>query len=170
MNFKQTASLGILVLGIGMVSAESVDARNQRVQTPITTPSTQIVQSSSYVIAQLTEASSPIYGIWKLKFSVNGIVHESVVAMNGYSGAMRTKYFNPNLRRTQVVDQTIRLKSSSQGLILVGYNPVYAGTTRRHPTYNADNFLISVQPDGSRTIYTCDTARQCSAVDMEVIK
>ena len=54
--------------------------------------------------------------------------------------------------------------------IKAGYNPVYAGTSRRHPTYVADNFLFAIQPDGSLAAYTCDYARQCSAVSIERIK
>ena len=164
MNFKQTASIGILVAGIGLFGIKSADARNPLVQAP------NVSQSSSYTVAQLLDANSPIYGTWKLRYSVDGIVYQSVLVMNGYSGAMRIRYFDPNVNRSQVVDQGISLKSSAEGLILVGYNPVYAGTSRRHPTYVADNFLFAIQPDGSLAAYTCDYARQCSAVSMERIK
>lgn len=170
-NFKQTTSIAILVAGIGLFGIKSADARNALVQTP------DVSQSSSYaigfaapkVIAQLLDANSPIYGSWKLRYSIDGIVYQSVLVMEGYSGVMRTKYFDPSINQKQGVDQNISLKSSPQGLVLLGYNPVYAGTSRRHPSYAADNFLFSVEPDGSLTAYTCDERRQCSAVDIERI-
>lgn len=170
-NFKQTTSIAILVAGIGLFGIKSADARNALVQTP------DVSQSSSYaigfaapkVIAQLLDANSPIYGSWKLRYSIDGIVYQSVLVMEGYSGVMRTRYFNPSINQKQGVDQNISLKSSPQGLVLLGYNPVYAGTSRRHPSYAADNFLFSVEPDGSLTAYTCDERRQCSAVDIERI-
>jgi len=160
-NFKQTTSIAILVAGIGLFGIKSVDARNALVQTP------DVSQSSSYAIAQLLDANSPIYGSWKLRYSVDGVVYQSVLVMQGYSGVMRTRYFDSSINQKQVVDQEISLKSSPQGLVLLGYNPVYPGTSRRHPTYAADNFLFSVEPDGSLTAYTCDDLRQCSAVDVE---
>ncbi|MEH2283247.1 MAG: hypothetical protein V7K90_18275 [Nostoc sp.] len=162
-NFKQTTSIAILIAGIGLFGIKPVDARNALVQTP------EVSQSSSYTIAQLLDANSPIYGSWNLRYSVDGIVYESVLVMEGYSGVMRTRYFEPGINKKQVIDQEISLKSSPQGLVLLGYNPVYAGTSRRHPTYAADNFLFSVEPDGSLTAYTCDEIRQCSAVDVKSI-
>ncbi|WYL99692.1 MAG: hypothetical protein HEQ19_09285 [Gloeotrichia echinulata CP02] len=158
MNIKQTVSIGLLTLGIGFFGMKSVDA-----QSPVTQ------QPSSFTIAQLTEASSPIYGTYKLQYSVNGIIHESILRMRGYSGIMRTRYFNPQRRKTVVVDQTMELKSSSSGLILLGSNPVYAGTTIP-AEYSADNFLFQIRPDGTLVVFTCDDAKQCSPVDLEVIR
>lgn len=141
-KFKQTTLIAILVAGIGLFDVKSAEARNALVPTP------DVSQSSSYAIAQLIDANSPIYGNWQLRYSVDGIVYQSVLVMKGYSGAMRTRYFDPSINKSQVIDQTISLKSSAQGLVLLGYNPVYAGTSTRHPTYAADNFLFSIEPDG----------------------
>ncbi|MDZ8095904.1 MAG: hypothetical protein RMZ42_28795 [Nostoc sp. DedQUE05] len=170
-NFRQTTSIAILVAGIGLFGIKSVDARNALVQTPdVSQPSSYAIGfAAPKVIAQLLDANSPIYGSWKLRYSIDGIVYQSVLVMEGYSGVMRTRYFDPSINQKQGVDQNISLKSSPQGLVLLGYNPVYAGTSRRHPSYAADNFLFSVEPDGSLTAYTCDERRQCSAVDIERI-
>lgn len=162
-TFKQTASIAILVAGIGLFGIKSANGRDILAQTPNTS------QSSSYAIAQLVDANSPLYGSWSLRYSVDGVVYQSVLVMKGYSGMMRTRYFDSTINQRQVVDQEISLKSSPQGLVLLGYNPVYPGTSRRHPTYAADNFLFSVEPDGSVIAYTCDDLRQCSAVDVESI-
>jgi hypothetical protein len=164
-NFKQTASIAILVAGIGLFGIKSADARNTLAQTS----SYPIASSAAKLIAQFVDANSPLYGSWSLRYSVDGVVYQSVLVMQGYSGVMRTRYFDSSINRRQVVDQEISLKSSPQGLVLLGYNPVYPGTSRRHPTYAADNFLFSVEPDGSVIAYTCDDLQRCSAVDVESI-
>jgi hypothetical protein len=129
-----------------------------------------VVPSLPLSIAQLDESSTPLYGSWRLTFSVGGIVYKGVLVMNGYSGVARISYFNYLSRKTEFVDQQIRLKSSSIGLVLLGYAPVYANTSIRHPTYSPDNFLISVMPNGSLKVTNCDDAQRCSDVDVEVIR
>lgn len=124
-------------------------------------------QSDSFTIAQLTEAHSPIYGNWTLRYSVDGIIYQSVLVMDGHSGIMRTQFFSLNTGETEIVDQTMKLRSSAQGLVLLGYNPVYAGTNTPHPTYSPDNFLFQMQPDGTTVVFTCDDAGRCSPVEIE---
>lgn len=87
--------------------------------------------------------------------------------VQGRSGIMRTQFFNPNTGQTEMVDQTMRLRSSSQGLVLLGYNPVYAGTNTPNPIYSPDNFLFQIQPDGTTVVFTCDDAGRCSPVEIE---
>jgi hypothetical protein len=170
MNCKQTASLLVLVLGIGLFGIKSADAKNALIQTPQNRLSLPVTPSSSFSIAQLTEASSPIYGHWKLTFSVNGTVYKGYLIMKGYYGDLRVSYYDPNVRKKATIDEKMRLMSSSQGLVLVGYNPVYAGTSISHPNYIADNFLFSIQPDGSLVAVTCDNQQQCSSVEVEYVK
>jgi hypothetical protein len=170
MNFKRTGAISrgldasliaLLSLTVGLFGIESANAKNPLTEAPVTAPSNYI--------AQVTDASNPIYGSWKLRYSVDGIVYESVLVMKGFSGSMRTRYYHPSLGK-QAVDQTMYLKSSPDGLILLGYNPVYAGTTRKHPYFSADNFLFSIEPDGSARITNCDDAGQCSAVTAQTIR
>ena len=52
-----------------------------------------------YLLAQL----NPLYGCLRLTYSVFGIVYESALQMNGYEGIMITKYFDPNIRRTDTI-------------------------------------------------------------------
>ncbi|WP_341530612.1 hypothetical protein WKK05_15815 [Nostoc sp. UHCC 0302] len=170
MNFKQIISIGFLALGAGFFSIKTVNAQGLSVKASVSAPSTAASQPSSFTIAQLTEPNSPLYGNWKLTFSIDGIIYESILRMQGYSGTTRTRYFNPNTGKPDVVDQTMELKSSSSGLILLGYNPVYGGTTLRHPTYIPDNFLFQIRPDGSLIVFTCDRNKRCSSVDLEVIR
>ncbi|MFN6469560.1 MAG: hypothetical protein RMY36_007760 [Nostoc sp. SerVER01] len=166
MNFQRTLTMGSLTLAIAISAINPVYGYKPSVTPPVNLNS----QSSSFTIAQLTEANSPIYGTWKLQHSVSGIVHESILTMQGYYGSMKTQYFDPQPRKTVAVEQTMSLKSSSKGLILLGSNPVYAGTTIQHPTYSADNFLFQIRPDGTLFVFTCDYNLQCSSVDLEVIR
>ena len=131
---------------------------------------TQNTSSLSFTIAQITEASYPLYGSWKLTYSVNGTVYKGYLIMKGYYGDLRVSFFDPQTRKKATIDEAMKLMSSSQGLVLLGYDPVYAGTSVSHPTYAADNFVFSVQPDGSLVAATCDDQEQCSYVDMEFVK
>ncbi|MBD2138483.1 hypothetical protein H6F32_12980 [Anabaena sp. FACHB-1237] len=170
MNYQKIVSFLAVILGIGLFDMKSVDAKNLAIAVPINHNSQFIAPFSSRKIAQLTEASSPLYGSWILTFSADGIVHQGVLVMEGYYGVLRVSYFDPNLGKQAAIDQYMELKSSSKGLILLGYNPVYAGTSVSHPTYIADNFLFSIQPDGSLVVVTCDARERCSSVDIEAMK
>ncbi len=163
MNFKKSVSTGFLLISVfGLFGIESVSARNYSEK-----------PSSSYTIAQsnskITDANSPIYGTYKLTYSVDGIVYESSLVMSGYSGVMRTRYYNPNTSKTEVIRQNMTLKSIPQGLFLIGSNPVYDRTSRAAKDYSPDNFLFSITPDGP-VFFTCDQMERCSHVDLEVIK
>lgn len=166
MNFKQIASIGILVTGLGFLGLESVEAKTSSSQ-PSTSTSTDVIepsQISSYAIAQ-TLKPSPIYATWKLTHSFDGIVYESTLKMEGHSGIMRTRYFNPTTKKTTVVKQSMRLDTNPQGLIIYGSNPV-DDTTNKPVDYSPDNFLISIRPD-SFVFLHCDDQGQCSNVDVE---
>ena len=174
MNLKQFASIGILATGLGFLGLKSVDAKTSSPQSPtsVSNPSMDVVessQSSSYTIAQTFDAQ-PIYATWKLTHSFAGFVHESTVVLNGLSGVMRTKYYNSLTKKTETVKQNMILKSMPRGLMLIGSNPVYDGTSKAHPTYVEDNFILAVQPDGLFIVLTCDRENRCSDVDFEVIK
>jgi hypothetical protein len=81
--------------------------------------------------------------------------------MKGYYGDLRVSYFDPQTRKKATIDEGMKLMSSSRGLVLLGYNPVYAGTSISHPSYAADNFMFAVQPDGSLVAFTCDDQERC---------
>ncbi|OUL33446.1 hypothetical protein BV372_16480 [Nostoc sp. T09] len=168
MNSKKAATIGILLLGMGLFGVNPASAKTST--NNLTESKTTISQSSAYTIAQYSEANSPLYGSWKLTYSIDGVVYESVLIMDGYKGGMGTTFYDPNLRRTRVILQTMYLKSSSKGLILVGYNPTDYDTKKPVRTYSPDNFLISLLPDGSLLVINCDSAGRCSDVDLQAIK
>ncbi|BAY21008.1 RDD domain-containing protein [Calothrix sp. NIES-2100] len=171
MNIKKIAWIWILVVSsIGLFGVEPANAKNAETEAAKTTPSNDVAQSSQVTIAQVSDLVTPIYGSWKLRHSVGGIVHESILKMNGYSGTMRTRFFNILSKKTEAVDQTMYLKPHPDGLLIWGYNPVYAGTRTKHPIYLPDNFFFSIPPDRPAVFINCDDGNQCSAVDVEPIR
>ncbi|MBD2677111.1 MULTISPECIES: hypothetical protein [Nostoc] len=172
MNYKTIVLIGFFTIGSGLYNIKSVNAYDSSVKPSVTTDYTLIdSQPSSFKISQIvTEASSPLYVNWKLEYSIDGILYESILRMEGYSGTMRTKYFNALINQTDVIDQTMELKSSSQGLILLGSNPVDANTKIPDPTYIPDNFLFQIRPNGSFVVITCDRNSRCSDVDLAVVR
>ncbi|MEI6064322.1 MAG: hypothetical protein WCQ26_06995 [Pseudanabaena sp. ELA748] len=163
---KVLALLGTLTI-LGFSSIPSAEAKNDLLEPTPKQDATLAIPSVPLAIAQLTtqltEASSPVYWHNRLTFSVNGTVYQGILKMNGYRGTFRVRFFAPNLGKTEVVDQEMRLKSSSQGLILLGYNPSIA-------TYIPDNFIFAVDPDGTLIAYTCDYLKRCSPVDVQSYK
>jgi hypothetical protein len=162
MNIKQTAWISILVISsMSLFGVEPVNAKNAEIDTSKTTQSTNI--------AQVPNLATPIYGSWKLTHSIGGIVHESVLKMNGSSGTMTTRFFNAQSGKTEAVEQTMYLKPHPRGILIWGYNPVYSGTSIKHPIYHPDNFFFSIPPDGPAIFLNCDDGKQCSYVDVEVV-
>ena len=158
------ALLGTLVV-LGCFNIQTAEAKNALVNAKPSPAPTLINQSpsSSFAIAQLTEASYPVYGSYSLTYSVDGTVYQGVLKMNGYRGKLRVRFFSPDLRRTEIVDQEMRLKSSSQGLILLGYSSSIAN-------YSPDNFIFAIDPDGTLIAHTCDYLKRCSPVDVQPYK
>ncbi|BAY85907.1 RDD domain-containing protein [Calothrix parasitica NIES-267] len=152
-------SLLALTLSIGMQEVQAISSSQK---TSTRTPSQSLPSDTSFKVAQV----NPIRGQWKLRFNNAGIVHESVLRMNGYSGIMLTRFYDVNYKRSSIVQQTMRLSSTPNGLIILGYNPVFPGTKTRYPGYSADSFLFQINPNGSAKFVTCDNARRCSPVEV----
>ncbi|MFN6526198.1 hypothetical protein [Nostoc sp. ChiSLP03a] len=171
MNIRQIAWTGILVVSsMGLFGIESANAKSAKTEAPTTASSIDVAQSSQVTIAQVSELASPIEGTWELTYSAGGIVHKSILRMDGYSGTMRTRYYNILLEKTEAVDQTMYLRPFAEGLLIVGYNPVYAGTSIKHPTYRADNFLFSILPDSPPIFVNIDDGNQRSPVSVKRIR
>jgi serine/threonine protein kinase len=104
---------------------------------------------------QASEPNAFIDGYWQITFSAGQIQHQSIMHMSGKNGEMVTEYFDVQLNKTQRVRQTMRLWSSSMGLIAKGYNPVDAETQQSHPTYQPDEILIQQKTDGQYYADNC---------------
>ncbi len=133
---------------------------------PYNTPPQVNIDGRTY---RTTEANAFIDGFWKLQFSVGATRHDAILYMEGSRGGMRVQYFSPFTNKTEKVDQIMRLWSSSQGLIVKGYNPIDAETKQPHPTYVADEFLFQQQPDGTFYVANCDSISNCSPVAEEFL-
>jgi uncharacterized RDD family membrane protein YckC len=110
-----------------------------------------------------------IDGDWRLEFSGGGSPHIARLKMQGDSGIMRVIFPDSSGDETQVgkVDQTMQLYNSSQGLVLLGFNPVNPDTGEPVKSYHADNFLIRREFDGSITVTNCDDGGNRSPVKAE---
>ena len=120
-------------------------------------------------IEQTTKANAFIDGVWRLEFSAGAVRHEGLLYMKGAEGALIVQYFNSATNNTERVSQVMRLWSSSQGLILKGYNPLDPSTKMPHPNYAPDEFLFQRRPDGKMYVRNCDSAGNCSPVRVEFI-
>lgn len=141
---------------------------------PVTTPTPELVHPQSPVLPQnqpspVNSSNGSLDGIWKLQYSIHGIVYQSGLEMRGNDGKMLTRFFNVITNQSEMVEQTIELQPSPQGIVLFGSNPVYPGTQTAYPSYSPDNFLFRVNPDGSRIFYTCDDTGNCSPVEIEYL-
>jgi hypothetical protein len=103
-------------------------------------------------------------------FTAGYTQHHAFMVLNGKGGgAVRVKFFSPNNNRTEIVEQTINLENTAQGVRLACYNAVYAGTNYRHPTYATDNFYMVQDIYGNVTIYNADDAGNFTKVQIKEI-
>ena len=109
---------------------------------------------------------NPIIGCQRLTYSPFGVIYDSEIRMNGYTGIMVTRFFNQNTNRSEIVQQTVQLASAPQGWVIAGSNPVYWGTNIRHPTYSPDNFLFQIQPNGTYTAIAYDRLGRTAPVNI----
>lgn len=92
--------------------------------------------------------------IFEVKFTAGITQYRCALAIfDDGTGKMRVRYYDNG---TKLIEQSMRIEITQYGIRLTGYNPVYAGTTTRHPTYNADNFYISVDEYGNYTMVNID--------------
>ncbi len=102
-----------------------------------------------------------------MNWSNGPIVHAGKLWLNSNGrGRLTVKFYNTNLGRPESIDLTMSTENTPQGILLVGSNPVYSGTRRRHPTYSPDNFLIRIDENGRYTFFAFDLNRNTSGVDV----
>lgn len=71
------------------------------------------------------------------------------------AGIARIKWGN------NMVEQSFTLEYSNEVMILDGYNPIDPYTEDSHPSYNADNFYITIDETG---VYSCLNIDDAGAV------
>ncbi len=112
---------------------------------------------------------SPLDGIWKLQWRMNGKSFDGLLNLTGNSGTMtvNVRYSNG---QNDVVQQRMVVQSSGDQFILSGQNPVYAGTNMPIVSYITDTFLIE-QADNLEgwKAKSCDSTERCSQVTIQYI-
>lgn len=125
-----------------------------------------LVLEGSPAHAQPGVCTMPIYDHINIRWSAGFVVHEAHLDLQGCRGKMTVRFFNSERRRTETISQTMIVRNTANGILLLGYNPVWLNTRTRHPSYAADNILIQQRPDGSMGIMLCDDLNQCSPVEV----
>lgn len=130
--------------------------------------STGSVKTNGYTPANVVTKScqTPKYETLKLKWSLGTTVYRGVMKLNGCKGDLVISFWDNSIGKTAIVQQSLRISDSSQGMMLYGYNPVLFGTSIRYPSYAPDNFLFKQQTNGTWVRYTCDDSKQCSPVQL----
>jgi hypothetical protein len=111
--------------------------------------------------------SEYISGNYKLDWTAKGSHYEGLLEMKGEIGTMRIKYFNEEMNKTDIVDQTMILANCVQGLVVFGNNPVIADTDQKHSTYSPDNLIFRREINGDITITNKDDQGVSVPVEME---
>ncbi|QSJ17517.1 RDD family protein [Nostoc sp. UHCC 0702] len=91
----------------------------------------------------------------RLDWTTSGIAYVARLKIQGFSGRMRTIFPNGKGGLT-TIDQTMQLYNSAKGYVLLGFNPIDVDTQQPSKEYQADNLIIRVELDGSRTVINCD--------------
>ena len=110
-----------------------------------------------------------VSGNYKLGWTMGGSRYEGLLRMEGRIGKMRIQYFNEATNETETVDQTMVLASCTKGLIILGFNPVLASTTQKHPKYAADNLIFRRETNGTVTIVNYDDRGVAASVEIEQV-
>ena len=104
-------------------------------------------------------------------FFAGEIEHKGVLTMNGCVGEMRVTFFSVTRQRTEEISQTMTIQPQpgAEGLVIRGTNPVYSGTTVKHPTYSPDTLFYAKGVDGKPRIRTCDeqVPPRCAPVTLQ---
>lgn len=108
-------------------------------------------------------------GNWRLQWTGGSALYVATLEMQGPRGNM-TVLFPDGRGSRHTVRQNMQLYTSSQGLFLLGSNPIDTKTGSRFPTYFPDNFLIRTELDGSLTVLNCDNGGNRSPVSVQPLR
>ncbi len=125
------------------------------------------------IIVTILLLSSPLASIGQSIFEVKFIAgmtqyRAALVLFDGGTGKMRVRYYTQD-KGTVMVEQTIRIENTVNGMRLTGYTPVYPGTRVRYPSYTADNFYLSRNEYGSMSIINIDDSGNTSTATIRLI-
>lgn len=138
-------------------------------KTSETQPNQTPVNHSLIAQSDLIRPNEPFDVSWVIKWSVSGIVHRSLLKIDGYSGVSMTTYWNADTQKNECVAQDVELYDSPDGLIIYGYNPRYCFTNTKNKTYAADNFIVARDGNDLRAFVVDDRGVK-AAVRIENLK
>ncbi|MEG3863816.1 RDD family protein [Microcoleus sp. herbarium12] len=152
-------------------STESVQEPVTPTPSPTPTPTPEPPKVSS-IFGELTPASSAAYpstnGVWELEFAAGVNQHQAVLSMSGDSGFMIVNAPNNPQGGSYKIWQTMTLRQSSKGLVIVGENPTDVDTNKANNTYVTDNILIRVEADKPPTFRNISVNPDNSIVESPV--
>jgi len=125
----------------------------------------QLVQSKECIPPNQVEY---VYGNYKIGWTTASIRHEGILNMNGRVGKMRIQFFDQAANSTSAVDQIMVLASCTKGLVLLGFNPVVAGTNEKAANYITDNLIFRRETSGEFTLLNCYQGG-CSPIEMQQV-
>jgi serine/threonine protein kinase len=164
------AALLTLLVAIGSLTPDSPEqaASNSSDSSTLAGSAAQQQSASETNIFGSTEAlSAPtdsIDGTWQLNWALDGSTHEGTLTVKGNQGQLRVAATGNG--QTDRIQETMRLWSSSRGLILLGYNPIDLSTKAASTSYSPDNFLFEPQSDGTYKVTVCDDGHNCADVSV----
>lgn len=133
--------------------------------TEVETPRTYKICNAPLQLLQPNDGDKSDVDV-KLDWTTRGIAYVARLKMQGFSGRMRT--ISPNGKGgLRTVDQTMQLYTSAKGYVLLGFNPVDVDTQQPSKDYQADNLIIRVELDSSRTVINCDNGGGISSAIAE---
>lgn len=84
-------------------------------KTSETQPNQTPVNHSLIAQSDLIRPNEPFDVSWVIKWSVSGIVHRSLLKIDGYSGVSMTTYWNADTQKNECVAQDVELYDSPDG-------------------------------------------------------
>jgi hypothetical protein len=138
-------------------------------KTPETQPHQTSVNRSLLAQSNLTRPNEKFDILWVIQWSVSGIVHRSLLKIEGHSGVSMTTYWNADTQKNECVTQDVEIYDSPDGLIIYGYKPRYCFTNTKNKTYAADNFIVARDGNNLRAFVVDDRGVK-AAVRIENLK
>lgn len=111
-------------------------------------------------------------GIWKLTFTAGTTKHETFLVIKKQVGISLTRYYDSNLKRQRKISQLHAVCQTKKGIVILGFEPTDIDTNQKGKdlTYSADNFVLAVETDGTKTAYNLDDAGNMAEIDVEFLE
>jgi len=114
----------------------------------------------------LAEPYEYIDGKYTVTWNIAGSPYEGVVEMEGLTGVMHVSFYNGETQKAISQDLLLTNCTSTQGLTLLGFDPVDYGTDTP-ANYAPDNIIIK-NVGGVLQVRNCDDQGVCAPVDMQL--